>query len=264
MQRGERLIDREDPRVGDLARQCLEADGVSVVAGRQVRRARRAASSPGTATVELDDGTRLAVDVLVLAAGRRPRVDDLGLDAVGVPVGGHGLPVDEYCRLDDGLWVVGDATGVALFTHVAKYQGRVVADTILGSPRRANYHGVPRVVFTDPEIAAVGLTARQAQRRGLETAATEVDLPEILARPWTYETDPRGRLGLLADRRRGILVGAWAVAPLASEWIHQAALAIRTETPISTLLDGVAQFPTYTEAYLHALEQLPLSTSAQL
>jgi len=141
---------------------------------------------------------------------------------------------------------------------VATYQGRVVADNILGRDRAASYHGIPRVVFADPEIAATGYTSRQARDRGIEVVTAEVALADAIGRPWTYERDPRGTLGLLADRHRRVLVGAWAVAPLASEWIHQAALAIRTQIPIATLLDQVAQFPTYSEAYLAGLEQLDL------
>ena len=145
-----------------------------------------------------------------------------------------------------------------MFTHVAMYQGRVVADNILGRGRTASYHGIPRVVFADPEIAAVGLTIAQAGERGIDTAITEINLADAISRPWTYERDPRGTLGLIADRERRVLVGAWAVAPLASEWIHQAALAIRASIAIDVLLDQVAQYPTYTEAYLAALEQLAL------
>ncbi len=143
-----------------------------------------------------------------------------------------------------------------MFTHVAKYQARVVADTILGSPRAAHYGGIPRVVFADPEIAAVGMTSAQAHDAGLEVASTEVDLPEAIARPWTYETDPRGTLGLVADRRAKVLIGAWAFAPMAGEWIHQAALAIRAQIPLEILRDQVAQFPTYSESYLAGLDQL--------
>jgi dihydrolipoamide dehydrogenase len=168
------------------------------------------------------------------------------------------LQVDEHCRLVDGLWSLGDVTGVALFTHVAKYQARVVADTILGKPRRADYTAIPRVVFAQPEIAAVGLTATQARDRGIDIATTELDLAEAITRPWTYQTHPTGTLGLLADRDRRVLLGAWAVAPQAGEWIHQAALAIRAAIPIDTLLDGIPQFPTYSEAYLTAAEQLDL------
>jgi len=172
--------------------------------------------------------------------------------------GRGGIAVDERCQAGEGLWAVGDVTGVALFTHVARYQGRVAADNILGRDSAASYKGIPRVVFADPEIAAVGLTAAQAAARGIATAAAEISIPDSADRSWTYERDPRGTAGVLADRDRGVLIGAWAVAPLASEWIHYTALAIRAQIPISVLLDQVAQYPTYTEAWHAALEQLSL------
>lgn len=145
-----------------------------------------------------------------------------------------------------------------MFTHVATYQGRVVADNIPGRDHRASYEGIPRVVFADPEIAAVGLTADQATARGIATATAEISVADSVDRSWTYERDPRGAVGVLADRDRGVLAGAWAVAPLASEWIRYAALAIRAQIPVSVLLDQVAQYPTYTGAWHAALEQLSL------
>jgi pyruvate/2-oxoglutarate dehydrogenase complex dihydrolipoamide dehydrogenase (E3) component len=142
------------------------------------------------------------------------------------------------------------------FTHVGMYQGRIAAADIAGAPRAADYTAIPRVVFSDPEIAAVGLTEAQARERGTDVATSHVSLPDAIARPWTYEQNPRGDLGLIADRQRQVLVGAWAVAPLAGEWIHQAALAIKTKTPLGVLRDTVAQFPTFSEAYLKAVEAL--------
>jgi pyruvate/2-oxoglutarate dehydrogenase complex dihydrolipoamide dehydrogenase (E3) component len=105
-------------------------------------------------------------------------------------------------------------------------------------------------------VAAVGLTAEQARERGIDTASVEVDLPKAIARPWTYEKDPRGHLGVLADSEREVLLGAWAVGPQASEWIHTAALAVREEMPLARLRDQVAQFPTYNEGWLKAFQQL--------
>jgi dihydrolipoamide dehydrogenase len=256
VQRGPRLLDREDPRVGALVAAQLDRDGIDVRTGRQARAARRDGDDT---VVEFDDGGEVRADVIALGAGRTPRTAGLGLSEVGVGLGRRGeLEIDAHCRAADGLWAIGDVTGVALFTHVAKYQARVAADTILGRPRRADYTGVPRVVFAHPEIAAVGLTTAQARERGITTAAAEVDLAESIARPWTYQTHPTGTLGLLADRDRRVLVGAWAVAPQAGEWIHLAALAIRAAIPIDTLLDGIPQFPTFTEAYITAAEQLQL------
>lgn len=164
--------------------------------------------------------------------------------------------MDERCRFGDGLWAIGDVTGQSMFPHVAKYQGRVATDNILGRARLARYDGIPRVIFADPEIAAVGLTSAQATDRGIDAAGAELDLASAIARPWTYQSDPTGTLGLLADRDRRVLVGAWAIAPMAGEWIHQAALAIRAQVPLEVLRDQVAQFPTYTEAYLAALDRL--------
>jgi dihydrolipoamide dehydrogenase len=255
VQRSPRLLRREEPPVGELAGDHLRAAGVDVRTGVSPQRAR----ADGTrSVVDLDDGTHAEGDVVVFGTGRTPRTAGLGLEHAGAALDERGaVVVDEHCRAADGLWALGDVTGIMPFTHVAKYQGRVVADCILGRTRAARYDGIPRVVFADPEIAAVGLTGEQAGERGIETVSATVDLPETIARPWTYEREPRGRLGLLADAQGDVLVGAWAVAPLAGEWIHQAALAIRAAIPIETLLDQVAQFPTYAEAYLQALEALP-------
>ncbi len=114
------------------------------------------------------------------------------------------------------------------------------------------------MVFSDPEVAATDLTEEEARQEGVDVAAVTLDLPQVLARSITYEKEPRGTLGLIADREERVLVGAWAVAPLAGEWIHQACWAVRTRTPIDTLPDGVFQFPTFSQGYLAALEQLDL------
>jgi dihydrolipoamide dehydrogenase len=254
VQRSERLLRREDPRVGELAAEHLRALGVDVRTGVQPTQARRDGQ---VSVLDLDDGTHVAGDMIVMATGRAPRTAGLGLERAGAAVDERGaVVVDRQCRAAPGLWALGDVTGIMPFTHVAKYQARVVADNILGRARQALYEGIPRVVFADPEIAAVGLTPDHAAEQGLRTAGSEVDLPRHIARPWTYEREPRGWLGLLADTDRDVLVGAWAVAPRAGEWIHQAALAIRAAIPIDLLLDQVPQFPTYTEGYLNALEAL--------
>ena len=256
VQAPERLIDREEPKVSELIQSALEEEGIEVRLGRKVEKARKQSDESIVATLE--DGTEIETDVIVIAAGRTPRTEGIGLESVGVEPTEMGLSIDDRCRLTEGVWAIGDATGVSLFTHVAKYQGRIVADNILGKNRRADYHGTPRVVFSDPEIAAAGLTEEQAREQGIGVAAVTLDLTKVLARPWTYEQNPRGTLGLLADREREALVGAWAVAPEAGEWIHQASQAIRAEIPIEKLLDMVVQFPTYSEGYLEALEKLDL------
>jgi len=146
---------------------------------------------------------------------------------------------------------------VSMFTHVGKYQGRIAAADIAGRQVRADYRALPRVVFSDPEIAAVGLTSEQASEQGIDLAEGRADLAQI-ARTETYGKDLRGEFGVLADRARDVVVGAWGVGPLAGEWIHQAVLAVKTQTPVEVLRDTVAQFPTFSEAYLNALEAIEL------
>ncbi len=158
VQSSDRLVNREDPQVGELARSFLEEEGIEIMLGQRATRARRDGDST---VVELEDGTEIETDVIVVAAGRTPRVEGIGLESIGVEPDEKGLlPIDDHCRVDGapGVWALGDVTGVMLYTHVATYQARSVGDNILGKERRADYRSIPRVAFTDPEIAAAGLT----------------------------------------------------------------------------------------------------------
>lgn len=249
----ERLLSREDTRISELLLEALREDEIDVHVGAKVSTVK--VTGNGQRTVAFGDH-EISADELIVAVGRRPRTEELSLERVGIEPGEKGIEVDERCRAGTGIWAIGDVTGVMPFTHVAKYQGRVVVADILGRPIRADYGAVPRVVFTDPEVAAVGMTEAQATAAGIEPVSARVRLSESIARPWTYETEPRGELGVIADPKAEVLVAAWAVGPLASEWIHHAALAIKAAIPLAVLKDTVAQFPTYTEAYLAALEQL--------
>ena len=253
VQSAERLVHREDPAVGALILDVLREEGIDV---RLDTRAERVRLERGERVVTLGDGQDVRGQELLVATGRTPRVEGIGLDKVGIEADPSGIQVDARCRAGDGVWAIGDVTGVMPFTHVGMYQGRIVAADIAGRPTKADYSAIPRVVFSDPEIAAVGLTEQQAREQGIDVATSRISLPDSIARPWTYEKEPRGDLGLIADRDRQVLVGAWAVAPLAGEWIHQAALAIKTKTPLEVLRDTVAQFPTFSEAYLKAVEAL--------
>ncbi len=257
VQGSERLAEREDARVSELLLESLSADGITVRTGAQ---ATRVAREDAETVVTLSDGSSLRAQRLIVAVGRRPRGHDIGLETIGVDRGEHGeVPVDEHCRVADGVWAAGDCTGVMQFTHVAKYQARVAMADMLGAPVRADYRAVPRVVFTDPEVAAVGLTEAQAREAGHDIVTTTLDLPSGgVARTYTYEQNPRGELSVVFDRERRVMIGAWAVAPLASEWIHQAVLAIKAEIPLDVLRQTVAQFPSFSEAYFFALQQLDL------
>jgi pyruvate/2-oxoglutarate dehydrogenase complex dihydrolipoamide dehydrogenase (E3) component len=256
LHRGQRLLEREEPRASELVTQYLQEAGVDIRFGVTALRGHRDGIS---SVLDLDDGSAITIDVVIFATGRTARTENLGLDTIGVSLDDRGyVKVDNQCKAAENVWAIGDVTGVMPFTHVAKYQGRIAADSILGKPHPATYEGIPRVVFGDPEIAAAGLTQKQADVHGLTTVSTELDLAKAIARPWTYEQNPRGHLGLLADTETKTLIGAWAVGPMAAEWIHHASLAIRTKIPIETLRDQVAQFPTYNEAYQAALEQLKI------
>jgi len=250
---GERLLSREDPPVGDLIGRTLREEGIDLRLGAQATAVER---RDGHRVVHLDDGREVTGQELLIATGRAPRVNGIGLERLGIEPDPTGLKVDERCRAADGVWAVGDVTGVMPFTHVGMYQARIVAADIAGKQPRADYTAIPRVVFCDPEVAAVGLTEAQAHEQGIKPTTARVALAESIARPWTYEENPGGELGLLADRERQVLIGAWAVSPMAGEWIHYAALAIKTATPLAVLRDTVAQFPTFTEAYLTGFEQL--------
>jgi pyruvate/2-oxoglutarate dehydrogenase complex dihydrolipoamide dehydrogenase (E3) component len=253
IQGGDRLAPRDEPRIGERLAEILAEDGIELVLNRRAVEVRRDGRDR---VVAMDDGSEARGEALVVATGRKPRAEDIGLDTVGIEPGRRGIEVDERCRAAEGVWAIGDVAGGG-FTHVAKYQGRIAAQDILGFDVKADYRAVPRVYFTDPEVAAVGMTEAEAREAGIDVLANEIFLPTAIARPYTYQEHPNGIFGVVLDRERDILVGAWAVAPLASEWIHQAVLAIRAEIPCSILKDTIAQFPSYSEALGAALRALP-------
>lgn len=262
VQGADRLADRETAEIGDYLYEILTGDGIDVRLGVHAEAVRRDGVKR---VVQLDDGSEAAGEVVIVAVGRRPRTRDLGLETVGIEPTRRGIEVDERCRAGEGIWAIGDVTGVAAFTHVAKYQGRIAAMNILGRPAKADYRAVPRVTFTDPEVAAVGITTEEeASARGFDPASVVIDLPTSIARPYTFQENPHGKFGVVVDSTRDVMLGAWAVAPLASEWIHLAVLAIRAEIPIPILQDTIAQFPSFSEAFGAALRALPDGPGAMM
>ena len=157
------VLGREAAPLGEALGEVLQREGIELVLSSNVTKARRDGDDY---VLELDGGQELRGDRILVATGRRPRVQGIGLDTVGVEENAHGVPVDAHLRAADGLWAIGDVNGLWPLTHVGKYQGEVVADNILGRPREANYEAVPRVVYTDPQAAAVGATHRPLQRHG--------------------------------------------------------------------------------------------------
>ena len=251
----ERVLPRESPAVSEAILPALTDDGIEVHVGRLAEGVGRRGDG---VYVALPDGGELEAEKLLVATGRGPRLDGLALDSAGIDPGRQGIEVDERLRAGEGIWAIGDVTGVSLFTHVGKYQARVAAADILGREARADYRAIPRVTFTDPQVAAVGLAEAEARDQGIEPAVGQAALSGV-ARTSTYvrnyDTLP-GLLGLLADARRGVLVGAYAVGPEAGEWLQQATLAIRAEVPIDVLRDTIQPFPTFSEAFAGALQAL--------
>ena len=242
---GGHVLPREAAPLGDALGEVLHRDGIEVRVGARATAARHV---DGEYVLELDDGDELRGDRLLVATGRRPRVEDLGLETVGIAVDGRGIPVDRRLRAADRLWAIGDATGIWQLTHVGKYQGDVVAANILGEPREANYDAVPRVVFTDPQAASVG--AADARFNGT------VPIRDV-AKTATYTrayAESIGFLTLLSDGER--LTGAYALGPEAGEWLQQATLAIRAQVPLDVLRDTIQPFPTFSEIYIEALNVL--------
>ena len=237
----ERLLAREPAPLGEAIAGALGADGVELHLGRHAAAARREGDE---LVLELADGTELRGDRLLVATGRRPRVAGLGLETVGL----DRVTVDAHMHAGERLWAIGDVTGIWPLTYVGKYQGRVAAANILGNTREADYTAVPRVVFTDPQAAAVG------EADGPLTATVPL---AAVPRTSTYTrayADKPGFMTLVSDGE--YVTGAYAVGPEAGEWLQQATLAIRARVPLAVFDDVIQPFPAFSEVFLHALQDL--------
>jgi len=241
----EHVLSREPAPLGEALGEVLRRDGIELALGMSATAARREGEDY---VLEFDDGSDLRGDRLLVATGRRPRVEGIGLETVGVEAGDHGIPVDANLRAADGVWAIGDVNGAWPLTHVGKYQGDVVAANILGEPREVNYDAVPRVTFTDPQAAAVGATEAKLSAT---TPVSEVPKTATYTRAYA---DENGFLTLLSDGER--LTGAYALGPEAGEWLQQATLAIRARVPVEVLSDTIQPFPTFSEIYVAALKTL--------
>jgi pyruvate/2-oxoglutarate dehydrogenase complex dihydrolipoamide dehydrogenase (E3) component len=239
------VLAREPRALGAALGGALASEGMELHVGHQAAAAHR---ESGEYVLELEDGTILRGDRLLVATGRRPRVAGLGLETAGIDADPRGIPVDAHMRAAERVWAIGDVTGVWPLTYVGKYQGRIAADNLLGRPRDADYAAVPRIVFTDPQAAAVG------EADGALTAT--IALGDV-ARTATYTRAYAGRPGFLTLVSDGdVLTGAYALGPEAGEWLQQATLAIRARLPLALLDDVIQPFPTFSEAFLHALTEL--------
>jgi pyruvate/2-oxoglutarate dehydrogenase complex dihydrolipoamide dehydrogenase (E3) component len=241
----EHVLPREPAPLGEALGEVLRRDGVELVLGSHASAARPAGDDY---VLEFEGRPELRGDKLLVATGRRPRVDGIGLETVGVEADGHGIPVDSRLCAGERLWAIGDIAGIWPLTHVGKYQGDVVAANILGESREANYEAVPRVVYTDPQAAAAG--AGEAE---FSATAPVSEVPKTATYTRAY-AESNGFLTLFSDGER--LTGAYALGPEAGEWLQQATLAIRARVPLEVLSDTIQPFPTFSEIYVEALKRL--------
>jgi dihydrolipoamide dehydrogenase len=244
VEHGPRLLGRVHDEAADLLSDVFGEEGIDVRTGVSVEKV-----EPGI-RLTLSDGSTIDAARLLVATGRTLNTADLGLEQLGCKVGPHGIEVDERLRAAENVWAIGDVTGIALFTHVGKYQARVAAADMKGRTEKADYRAIPSGIFTDPEIATVGRTD------GDDDISVRWELTDT-PRLSTYERPKRdGFLRIFADPKARTLVGAVAVGPQAAEWLGQLTLAVRSATPVDVLLDTIQPYPTFSEAIFFALREL--------
>jgi pyruvate/2-oxoglutarate dehydrogenase complex dihydrolipoamide dehydrogenase (E3) component len=249
-----RLLPLEEPEAGDLLAGVFEREGITVRTGRP---AAGVAYSPGRGfTVTLDGGEELNGAALLVATGRRADLAAVGVGAVGIDERLRAIPVDDHMRAAPGVWALGDITGKGAFTHMSMYQAGVVIDDILGREHcGAEYHAVPRVTFTDPEIGAVGLTERQAREAGLTVRTSVSQVPES-ARGWIHKAGNDGFIKLVEDCDRGVLVGATSAGPWGGEVLGALVVAVHAALPVQRLREMIYAYPTFHRAIEDALAGL--------
>jgi dihydrolipoamide dehydrogenase len=268
--RGDRLLPRMEAFAGDLVRIGLNSQGVVVRSGVGVEAVDREVA----VTLTLSDGTALTTDEVLFATGRRPRTDDIGLDTIGAKPGAS-LAVDTTGRVrgvpDGWLYAAGDVTGDAPLTHMGKYAARAIGDviaaraagrTIEDGPWQAHAttalgSAVPQVVFTDPEVAQVGMTEGEAVAAGYDVHAVEFDTGNV-AGAALYADDFQGHAKIVVDTARRVLLGATFAGPGSGELLHSATVAVVGAVPIDRLWHAVPSYPTISEVWLRLLETYPL------
>jgi pyruvate/2-oxoglutarate dehydrogenase complex dihydrolipoamide dehydrogenase (E3) component len=254
---GPRLLAREEPFAGEEVGAAFAEEGIVVRVGVHATAVRREGTD-GPIVLSLDDGTEVEGDQLLVCVGRRPRTSDIGLDTVGLTPGKY-IPVDRQLRAvgvpGEWLYAVGDCTGLALLTHMGKYQARLAGDAILGRDVEdvADHDMVPRVTFTDPQVCAVGMTEAQAREKGLDIRTVSVGTGDV-AGAYTLGNGIKGTSFLVIDEDRGVIVGATFTGPGIQELLHSATIAIVGEVPMKRLWHAVPSFPTVSEVWLRLME----------
>jgi pyruvate/2-oxoglutarate dehydrogenase complex dihydrolipoamide dehydrogenase (E3) component len=245
---GDHVLPREPAPLGEALGEALRRDGIELMVGMHATAARREGDEY---VLQFGGGTDVRGDRLLVATGRGPRVEGIGLETVGVEADPRGIPVDDHLRAGERLWAIGDVNGIWPLTHVGEYEGDIVAANIAGDARPANYEAVPRVTYTDPQAAAVGSVEAE-----YSATARVSEVPKTATYTHAY-AESNGFLTLLSDGER--LTGAYALGPDAGEWMQQATLAIRAHVPLEVLSDTIQPFPSFSEIYDAALKTLRMN-----
>ena len=246
-----RIALQEEPEVSEVIARVFTEEGIDVRAGVQVERV----DHDGEFHVRVD-GETVTADQLLVATGRHTNLGDVGLETVGLDPDAHTIGTDERLRAGDRLWAIGDITGKGAFTHVSRYQAVVAVRDILGHEGPpADYHAVTRVVFTDPEIGAVGFTEAQARAQGVEVATAVADIARS-SRGWMHGPGNAGIVKLVADADRDVLVGGTVVSPYGGEVLGLLSVAVHAATPLETLRGMHFAYPTLHRTIQVALDHL--------
>jgi len=250
---GPRIMGPVEPEAARVVQDVFASEGIQVLTGVEIE---SVAYAEGGFAISLGDGTVVRSDKLLVAAGRTPNLDDVGLESVGLDPGAHHVDVDERMRAGERLWAIGDITGHGAFTHVSMYQSAIALRDITGQDGPpATYHALPHVTFTDPEVGGVGMTEKQAREAGLRVR-TGVTALETSSRGWLHGPGGAGLIKVVEDAERGVLVGASAVGPAGGEILGFLAVAVHAEVPVDTLRSMIYAYPTFHRAIETALGEL--------
>ena len=236
----DRLLPREEPEASEAVATAFEAEGISVRTGDPVV---KVGKNDDSITISLAGGDVITAEKLLVVTGRKVDLTGLGLESIGLPTTGF-IEVDERMHAADGLWAMGDMTGKAMFTHVAVHQAGIIAADILKKDHTtARYHAVPRAVFTDPEVGSVGITESEAVAQGLDVEVVVKRVPYSF-RGW-LDMASVGAIKVIADRGTGVVVGATASGPRASEILGLLTFAVHTKAKLDDLRSMIYAFPTF-------------------
>jgi pyruvate/2-oxoglutarate dehydrogenase complex dihydrolipoamide dehydrogenase (E3) component len=249
----DRLLPLEEPESGELIAEVFRREGIGVRTGAAVA---SVAHDGEEFTLTLADGSALTATALLIATGRRTGLAEVGVGVIGIDEQARAIPVDAHMRVTDGVWALGDVIGKGAFTHMSMYHSEIIIADILGQEHHgAEYHAVPRVTFTDPEVGSVGLTEAEARQQRLPVRTGTAQVPAS-TRGWIHKAGNDGFIKLVEDAGRGVLVGATSVGPWGGEVLSLLALAVHAPVPIRRLREMIYAYPTFHRGIEDALRDL--------